>query len=67
MSKLCKCSETKKTFRVIFFALTLALISGGVGAGIAFGVKRESKTEDLNMELKVNFNTFKLQTDKYCL
>ena len=63
MLKRCKCSETKKTFRVILFVLTLALISGGVGAGIAFGVKREAKTEDLNMEVQVNFKLF---TDKYC-
>ena len=60
MSKRCKCSETKEIFRIIFFVLTLALISGGVGAGIAFGVKHEAKTEDSSNEIEVKFSVFKL-------
>ena len=60
MSKLCKCSETKKIFRVICFVLTLALISGGIGAGIAIGVKHQAKKEDLNMEIEVKLSVFKL-------
>ena len=58
MSKLCKCSETKKIFRVICFVLTLALISGGIGAGIAIGVKREAKKEDSINEIQVRFSLF---------
>ena len=58
MSKLCKCSETKKIFRVICFVLTLALISGGIGAGIAIGVKGEGKREDSINEIQVRFSLF---------
>ena len=60
MSKLCECSETKKIFRVICFVLTLALISGGIGASIAFGVKGEAKKEVSNKEIKVKFSILKV-------
>ena len=57
---MCQALETKTIIKLVASVFLLTVISGGIGAGITIYLKREAKTEDQNLKVKVIVEQFKI-------